>query len=65
MIALSSNVSLEFLAALRSVERLSVVSHDLGIGMHGRKCFTMAIIPSVKSNARRFDHAALFRLALT
>jgi hypothetical protein len=61
MIALSGNVSLEFLAALGSVDGPPEISHDLRIGMHHRERFAMAIIPSVKSKARRFNHATLFR----
>src|SRR5665647_3424355 len=65
MIALRGNVSLDFLTALRSADRPPVISHDLRIRMHGHERFAMAIIPSVKSKARRFDHATLLRLTLS
>src|SRR5215831_7026203 len=59
MIALSGNVSLEFLTAFRSVDRSPIISHHLWIGMHGRERFAMTIVPSVKSKALCFNHAML------
>ena len=57
MVTLRGNVSLEFLVAIRTTDRSAIVGHDLGIGMHRRERLAMAVVPSVKSKARRFDHA--------
>jgi len=48
-------VTVEFFVALRSAERVSVINHDFGIGMHCGKCIAVSFAPAAKTKARRFE----------
>src|SRR5262249_18366664 len=57
VLALSGAVAGEFFVAFRPVDGPSEIIHDLRIGMHQGERLTMAVVPSVQSEARRCDHA--------